>query len=326
MSGAALEVPAKTRPALPGVDVSVVVPVDDPGAEIEDLFRAFSQELARLGRSHEFVFVLDGVGGKPRALLEALKVECGNVKIVSLARRFGESVALSAGFERASGAVILTAPGYLQVDPVEVRRLLGAIEAGADFVTPWRHPRVDSLVNRLQSRLFNWLLRRTMRISFHDVNCIFRAMRRAVLEEITVYGDLYRFLPVLAERQGFRVVEIRVRHLKERGKSGFFGFGAYARRILDILAIMFLTKFTHRPLRFFGTIGLGLFLAGLGISAYATAEKFLGGPPLRERPILLLGVTLMMLGVQIVGFGLVGEIIIFTQARHLREYKVERIE
>ncbi|MGH7150101.1 MAG: glycosyltransferase [Planctomycetota bacterium] len=310
----------------PGVDVSVVVPVEDVGAEIEDLVEAYSRELSRLGRSHEFVFVLDGVAGHPRAALEALKERRPDVAIVTLARRFGESVALSAGFERASGGIILTAPAYLQVDPVEIRRLMSAIDGGADFVTPWRHPRVDPLVNRLQSRFFNWVLRRTMRISFHDVNCIFRAMRRAVLEEITVYGDLYRFLPVLAERQGFRVVELKVRHLKERGKSGFFGFGAYARRVLDVLAILFLAKFAHRPLRFFGTIGLLLFLVGLGISATTTIEKFLGGPPLRERPILLLGVTLMMLGVQVVGFGLVGEIIIFTQARHLREYKVERVE
>ncbi len=325
MSGAALEAAAKTGAVLPAIDVSVVIPVDDVGAEIEDLVEAYSSELGRLGRSHEFVFVLDGIGGQPRAALDALKARRPDVAIVTLARRFGESVALSAGFERASGAVILTAPAYLQIDPVEVRRLLSAIDGGADFVTPWRHPRVDAFLNRLQSRFFNWVLRRSMRISFHDVNCIFRAMRRAVLEEITVYGDLYRFLPVLAERQGFRVVELKVRHLKERGKSGFFGFGAYARRVLDILAILFLAKFTHRPLRFFGTIGLLLFLLGVAISAVTTVQKF-QGKPLSERPLLLLGVLLMMLGVQVVGFGLVGEIIIFTQARHLREYKVERIE
>ncbi|MCI0586546.1 MAG: glycosyltransferase [Planctomycetes bacterium] len=325
MSGSVLEAAAKSGAVLPAIDVSVVVPVEDVGAEIEDLVEAYSSELGRLGRSHEFVFVLDGVGGEPRSALEALKARRPDVAIVTLARRFGESVALSAGFERASGAVILTAPAYLQVDPVEVRRLLSAIDGGADFVTPWRHPRVDAFLNRLQSRFFNWVLRRSMRISFHDVNCIFRAMRRAVLEEITVYGDLYRFLPVLAERQGFRVVELKVRHLKERGKSGFFGFGAYARRVLDILAILFLAKFTHRPLRFFGTIGLLLFLVGVAISAVTTIQKF-QGKPLSERPLLLLGVLLMMLGVQVVGFGLVGEIIIFTQARHLREYKVERIE
>ncbi len=325
MSGSVLEAAAKSGAVLPAIDVSVVVPVEDVGAEIEDLVEAYSSELGRLGRSHEFVIVLDGVGGEPRSALEALKARRPDVAIVTLARRFGESVALSAGFERASGAVILTAPAYLQVDPVEVRRLLSAIDGGADFVTPWRHPRVDAFLNRLQSRFFNWVLRRSMRISFHDVNCIFRAMRRAVLEEITVYGDLYRFLPVLAERQGFRVVELKVRHLKERGKSGFFGFGAYARRVLDILAILFLAKFTHRPLRFFGTIGLLLFLVGVAISAVTTIQKF-QGKPLSERPLLLLGVLLMMLGVQVVGFGLVGEIIIFTQARHLREYKVERIE
>ena len=320
---------ARVPPAVPAqaVDVSVVVPVEDAQAEVEEIVEAYSRELEAVGRTHEFVFVLDGVAGRALAILQDLKTKRSDVRIVSFVRRFGESVALSAGFERATGAIVVTSPSYLQIDPSELRRLLGALDAGADLVTPWRHPRVDAVLNRIQSAFFNWVLRHIVRMSFHDLNCGFRAMRREVLEQITLYGDLYRFLPVMAQRQGFRVVELRVRHLTEKGKAGFFGLGVYIRRLLDILAIMFLTKFTHRPLRFFGTIGSVLFLGGLGISAYVSAERFLeSAPPLRERPILLLGVTLMVLGVQVVGFGLVGEIIIFAQARHLREYKIERVE
>jgi glycosyltransferase involved in cell wall biosynthesis len=324
LAATAAPAPAPAR----AVDVSVVVPVEDPQAEVEEIVEAYSRELEALGKSHEFVFVLDGVAGRALSLLQELKKRRSDVTIVSFVRRFGESVALSAGFERAAGAIVVTSPSYLQVDPSEIRRLLAAIDAGADFVAPWRSPRVDAFLNRLQSSLFNWVLRRIVKMSFHDLNCGFRAMRRQVLEQITLYGDLYRFLPVMAQRQGFRVVELRVRHLMEKGKAGFFGLGVYTRRFLDILAIMFLTKFTHRPLRFFGTIGSVLFLAGVAICAYVSAERFfeVAAPPLRERPILLLGVTLMVLGVQVVGFGLVGEIIIFAQARHLREYKIERVE
>jgi len=160
---------------------------------------------------------------------------------------------------------------------------------------------------------------------FHDLNCYFRAIRREVLDDIAVYGEMYRFLPVIAYRQGYRVVEVRVRHLKEWGQTGFFGLGIYSRRFLDILAVMFLTKFTLIPLRFFGTIG-GLFsLTGIAICIWLTIQKLFFAEPLSGKPLLLLGVLMIMLGVQVIGFGLVGEIIIFSQARNLKEYRVERV-
>lgn len=308
------------------VDVSVIVPVQSPEAEVREVVRALRGQLERLGQTWEIIFVFDGVDGEAWETVQELHAELGSrIKTILFKNPFGESVCLSAAFERASGDYILTSPQYVQVDPLEVGQMLEQMEQGADFVIPWRHPRVDPMLNRIQSEFFNWVIRQIIRGEFHDLNCYFRLIRRQVLEEISIYGDMYRFLPVMAYRQGFKVVEVRVRHLKEWGKAGFFGIGVYIRRFLDILAVMFLTKFTLKPLRFFGTLG-GIFaLIGSSISLYMAIERIYYGVGVSGRPLLLLGVLFLVLGVQIIGFGLVGEIIIFSQARNLKEYRIERI-
>jgi hypothetical protein len=194
-------------------------------------------------------------------------------------------------------------------------------------VSPWRHPRIDPYLNRLQSSLFNWVMRRIIQSPFHDLNCYFRAFKRAVLEEVAIYGDQYRFLPAIALRQGFKVVELKVRHLKEWGGSGFFGLGVYARRAIDILGVVFLSRFTLKPLRFFGALGGAFALLGGLMCTIMLVQHLFFTPEgaLITRQWFLVGLLLFVLGVQIIGFGLVGEIIIYTQARNLREYRIERI-
>jgi hypothetical protein len=174
--------------------------------------------------------------------------------------------------------------------------------------------------------MFNLVMRRIIHAPFHDLNCYFRVFRRAVLEEVAIYGDQYRFLPAIALRQGFKVVELKVRHLKEWGGKGFFGFGVYARRFLDIIGVVFLSKFTLKPLRFFGTLGgVCALIGGLVCVSLAISKWVMDSPGPLLGPIFMLGALLFVLGVQIIGFGLVGEIIIYTQARNLREYRIERI-
>jgi len=311
----------------PTLDVTVIVPVTSPDAEISEVVAGLGRELAREGRSHEFVLVFDGVRGKAWSDAQALGEKLGDrLRLISFENPFGESVCLSAGFELSRGRTILTSPQYVQIDPLELSSMLAAIDAGADFVTPWRRPRVDALLNRVQSACFNWVIRRIIRMEFHDLNCYFRAIRREVLSEVAIYGDMYRFLPVIAHRQGFRVVEVPVRHLKEWGTSGFFGLGVYVRRFLDVLGVMFLTKFTLKPLRFFGSIGAACSLLGAVMFGYCVWQKLTGDQEgLYGRPVFLISVMLLVLGVQVIGFGLVGEIIIYTQAHHLREYRVERV-
>lgn len=305
--------------------ISLVIPVNHPSTDVRMLVREYSAALDRLPFAYEFVFVVDGIGGALLKRLEELQ-PFAPVKIVTLqGGGFGESIAITAGVEKASGEYIITAPQYLQIEPREVEKLIAELEAGHDLVTPWRKPRVDPWLNQLQSTLFNWVLRLLCRMKFHDMNCNFRGMRRHVLEEITIYGDLYRFLPIMAHRQGFRVKEVQVVHREEVGKRGFFGVGVYLRRLLDILAVTFLTRFTQKPLRFFGTVGLVLILVGLALVIRPVYGKpFLPDESILKSTLFLVGVVLNCLGAQFVGFGLVGEIIIFTQAPHVREYKIDR--
>jgi len=308
------------------LDVSVVVPVQSGDAEVRQVLQALGSELDREGRSWEMIFVFDGVLGDAWEKVEALRAEYGRkVRTIVFKNPFGESVCLSAAVEKALGRIIVTSPQYVQIDPIELGDMLDEIDRGADFVAPWRHPRVDPVLNRMQSVLFNFVIRTIIGMRFHDLNCYFRAIRREVLEEVVIYGDMYRFLPVIAFRRGYRVVEVRVRHLQEWGRAGFFGIGVYIRRLLDILAVMFLTKFTLKPLRFFGTLGGLVTLSGAVLTAYLTVEKFVYGEGIAGRPLLLIAVLLIVLGVQIIGFGLVGEIIIYSQARNLKEYRIERI-
>jgi FemAB-related protein (PEP-CTERM system-associated) len=305
--------------------VSVVIPIDNAKVDLERLVHGYGTPLEQAGYRYELIFVLDGVLGRVLQDLEELARD-HPVKIVRLqGEGLGESIALSAGAARSRGGFILNVPQYLQVEPDDLVKVVQALENGADFVATWRHPRVDPWLNRLQSRFFNWVLRVVMGIHFHDLNSSVRGMRRQVLEEVNVYGEMFRFLPVLAQRQGFHVVEVKVRHREERGTLPFYGIGVYVRRVLDILAISFLTRFTQKPLRFFGILGVVAILIGIAISVNPLYERLFEEVSIADRPIFVLGVILVAFGVQLIGFGLVGEIIIFTQAGQLSDYKVEEV-
>ncbi len=320
------EAPAHERPP-PELDVTIIVPVQTGDAELDQVVLGLGGELDHIGRSWECILVFDGVRGAAWKKGQALAESHGDrIQTIAFQNYFGESVCLSAAAERARGRVVITSPQYVQIDPVELGPVLEAIDGGADLVTPWRTGRVDPPLNRAQSACFNWLIRLILRGGgFHDLNCTFRAMRRTLLEDLTIYGDMYRFLPVIAQRQGYRVVEVRVRHLKEWGKAGFYGVGVYVRRALDVLGVMFLTKFTLKPLRFFGFFGLLCLVPGSIVLAIIMYERIFMNAGLYGRPIFLVAVMLVVLGVQVIGFGLVGEIIIYTQAHHLREYRIESI-
>ncbi len=307
------------------LDVTIVVPIESADAEVDQVVNGLGRALDALGKTWECVLVFDGVRGAAWDKAQVLREQFGaRLQTVTFEKYFGESVCLSAGAEIARGRVLVTSPQYVQIDPIEIGRLLVAIEEGADMAIPWRKPRVDPWLNQLQSATFNWLMRRINGGKFHDLNCYLRAFKRQVLLDVSVYGDMYRFLPLIAQRQGFRVVEVQVRHLKEWGKAGFFGLGVYVRRFLDVVGVVFLTRFTLKPLRFFGSVGLALMLpSGLALTIMI-AQRLFWDKGLYGRPVFVLATMMFVLGVQVVGFGLVGEIIIYTHARNLREYRIER--
>jgi len=228
------------------------------------------------------------------------------------------------GFEHATGNVVLTLPAYMQVEGAEIKTLCAALGT-ADIAVGYREPRATGWFQSLRRGVFHGLLQYVTRLQFRDLGCGVRAMHRKVLEEIHLYGDQQRFLPVLAERQGFRVAEIAVRQSRNDRHDGIYPARNYMRGFLDIFTVFFLVRFTKKPLRFFGMIGVATFAVGILELIYLVFERICFAIPLADRPALLLASLLIVLGVQIFALGLLGELIIFTHAGGNRDYQVDRV-
>jgi glycosyltransferase involved in cell wall biosynthesis len=304
--------------------VSVIVPVGVRQTPIAELYPEYKSGLRLLGTPYELIFVLDGPQPAVESTLVQLAAEGEPVTVVSLTRAFGEATALMIGFEHAVGSVIITLPAYLQVEGHEIGKLVAAL-GDADIAVGYREPRASSLFQRLRQRAFHGLLRIITRLSFRDLGCNARALRRRVLEEIYLYGDQQRFLPLLAERQGFRVREVALRQSKGDRHDDMYRPRTYARGFLDIFTVFFLVRFTKKPLRFFGMIGVATFSLGILELLYLVFERIYFHSPLADRPALLLASLLIVLGVQIFALGLLGELIIFTHAGGSKDYKVDRV-
>jgi glycosyltransferase involved in cell wall biosynthesis len=304
--------------------VSVIVPVVERADDLMVVYRAFTRELERRAEEFEFLFVFDGRFAPPPELLE-LSRKKERVRILRFAREFGETAALRIGIEKSRGDLLLTLPAYFQVQPEGLGLLLDAISAGADMAVANRSPRLDNWLNRLQSRAFHRIVGGVTDQQFQDMACGVRAMRRPVAEALPLYGDLHRFIPALALREGYRVDEVPVAQHPNDARVRVYRPGVYLRRLLDIAAFFFLAKFTERPLRFFGLVGSIFLSAGAGLSLVLLIQRF-EGQGIANRPALLLAVLLVALGVQLIGLGLVGEIIVHLRAPHRRAYRVrERV-
>ena len=292
--------------------------------DIVGLHQAYRQALAGLDGEIEFVYVLDGPRPEVSDRLGGLVDQGEPVRIVELSRWFGEAAALDAGLGVARHECILTLPAYHQVDPAGLPRLLEALDS-ADMVICRRWPRHDSLWNRIQTRLFRMLVRWTTGERLDDLGCGARAFRKSIMKEISLYGEQHRFLPLLARQRGFRVVQVDLPQSRREKRLRVYAPGVYLRRLLDLLTVFFLSRFTRKPLRFFGLIGSGMMALGLLILVYLAGERLFGGVPLADRPALLLGALFLVLGVQSFALGLIGELIIFTHAGSVREYTIDRI-
>jgi glycosyltransferase involved in cell wall biosynthesis len=300
--------------------LSVVVPVVERADDLLNVYRTFAQALDRRGQAYEFLFVFDGRFTPPPELM-ALRQDQHPVRILRFAREFGETAALRLGIERSRGGLILTLPAYFQVQPEGVGQLLDAVDRGADMAVANRSPRLDSWLNRMQSRAFHSIIGGISQQRFHDMACGVRAMTRSVAEALPLYGDLHRFIPALALREGYRVEEVPLAQHPSDARTRVYSPGVYFRRLLDIAAFFFLAKFTEKPLRFFGLVGSMFLAAGSLISVVLFIQR-VEGQGIANRPILLLAVLLVALGVQLIGLGLVGEIIVHLRAPHRRAYRV----
>ncbi|MHC4270365.1 MAG: glycosyltransferase [Planctomycetota bacterium] len=304
------------------MDISIIVPVVERYDDLRKLYSEFSSTFDNLVISYEFIFVVDEQFCDAFQDLKNMKSDNSSIKIIKFAKNYGESVALTAGLDKAQGDYIFTLASYFQVGPEAINLIWNELKNGYDLVLTRRYPRIDSLLNRFQASIFHWLLRKITSMRFHDISCGLKGMKREVLEEINLYGDLHRFIPILADKYGFKIKEINSKQRKEDSAIRLLRTGSYLRRLLDVLTVFYITKFTMKPLRFFGLIGLMLFGTGGIVSGYLALYRLLGFGGIADRPLLLLGVILMVLGVQTLSIGLVGEIIIFTHAREMKEYKI----
>lgn len=305
------------------LDISVLIPVLDEEGTVEELARSAASVLEGLGKSFEILFVDDGSRDGTATAVRAARERDPRVKLVRLRRNFGKAAALSAGFDHCRGAVVITMDGDLQDDPAEIPRMLAALEEhDLDLVSGWKHERKDPLSKRYPSKLFNWVTRKLASVDLHDFNCGFKAYRREVLEQVAIYGELHRYIPVLASRKGFEVGEIPVTHHPRRHGTSKYGWDRFYKGLLDLITVLFITRYTRRPLHLFGVVGLVFLTGGLGINGYL-AILWLRGEWLSNRPLLLLGVLLMVMGIQILTTGLLGEMVTFKNFRRVDSYSVK---
>jgi glycosyltransferase involved in cell wall biosynthesis len=269
--------------------------------------------LNRLRLRAEIVFVDDGSTDGSFGRLQQLQKRDRRVRVIQFRRNYGKSAALAAGFAAAQGRYIVTMDADLQDDPEEIPHLLDELKKGCDLVSGWKKRRHDKLSKRLASKIFNSVTSFFTGVRLHDINCGLKAYRREVTDSIRVYGQLHRYLPVLASKEGFRVGETEVRHHPRKYGRSKFGLSRYTSGLFDLMTVLFLTRYTRRPLHLFGLAGLIAFVLGFGVSAYLSYERLFGNRYLTNRPILFLGVLLMIIGVQMVSFGLLGEMLAATQ-------------
>jgi glycosyltransferase involved in cell wall biosynthesis len=288
--------------------ISVVVPVHDEERTVALLYDELESALQPLGRSWEAVFVDDGSTDGSFASLTRLHNAHDNVRVIRLRRNFGKAAALAAGFAQAEGDVVVTIDADLQDDPAEIPRLLAKLDEGFDLVSGWKAHRRDPVTRRVLSKIFNWVTGRVSGLRLHDLNCGLKAYRAEVVRGLRLYGELHRFIPVLAHYRGHRIAELPVNHRpREHGRSRY-GVERYVRGFLDLLTVSFIGRYRYRPLHLFGGLGLLLGALGFGVLLYLTALK-IGGHAIGQRPLLFLGVLLMVVGLQFFSLGLISELI-----------------
>jgi dolichol-phosphate mannosyltransferase len=297
--------------------ISVVVPVRDEEHTVDALHEQLADALEAGAEPWEVVFVDDGSRDGTHAALVRLHDRTDNVRVVRLRRNAGKAAALDAGFREAEGEIVVTIDGDLQDDPGEIPRLLAKLDEGFDLVTGWKTRRNDPAARRVLSRVFNTVTGWVSGLRLHDMNCGLKAFRADVARELDLYGELHRFIPVLAHDLGFRVTEVAVNHRpREHGRSRY-GMERYLRGFLDLLTVTFMGRYRHRPLHLFGGLGVLLSAVGGAILVYLTIVK-LTGEAIGRRPLLLLGVLLVVVGIQFLSLGLLSELVTSQHRERMR--------
>jgi len=308
------------------MDISLIIPVLNERENIAQLYAELVGVLADEGLAeYEIIFVDDGSTDGTGAVLEQLHAADLRVRVIQFRRNFGKSAALAAAFKRVRGEIVFTLDGDLQDNPSEIPHFLARLEEGYDLVSGWKYPRLDPITKTFPSWVWNRMMQLSTGVKLHDFNCSYKAYRREVTQEIVLYGELHRYVPILAHHKGYRVAEIQVAHRPRLHGKSKFGMGRFARGAFDLLTVLFLGQYRWRPLHLFGWLGAGAFALGVLVNAYLAFLWFAGLGPIGNRPLLTLGVLLMTIGVQFFSIGLLAEMFVQTQARDFVTYSIRRI-
>jgi glycosyltransferase involved in cell wall biosynthesis len=307
-----------------GIDLTVLIPLYNEEGSLRELHQQLRQTLGRMNMRYEILFIDDGSTDRSFQVLRDLKRSDRHIKVLRFRRNYGKSAALAVGFDKAQGNLLVTMDADLQDDPAEIPVLRRKLEEGYDLVSGWKRVRHDPLTKTLPSKFFNFVVRRLTRIKIHDFNCGLKIYRRDVVKTVKVYGELHRYIPVLAKVEGFRIAEQVVQHRPRKYGKSKFGTGRFWKGFLDLLTVLFTTRYLTRPLHLFGPLGFLTAFAGFVIVGWLVVEKLLLQASLSNRPLFLGGILLLIVGIQFVSIGLLGEMISrtrsFDEEYQIRDY------
>ncbi len=299
------------------VDISLILPIYNEVESIPHLLEELTPVLESTGKSYEIICVDDGSTDGSFAELKKLRAQDERVRVIRFRRNFGQTAAFSAGFDYALGDLVITMDADLQNDPADIPKLLGKLDEGYDITSGWRVNRWREgfwqiLTRKLPSRMANWLISSITGVHLHDYGCALKVYRKEVVKNINLYGDLHRFIPAIASYYGVTVAEVPVNYRSRQYGTSKYGMGRIIRVILDLLAVRFLLSYSTRPIQIFGSLGLLSLFVGVIIGIYLTFMKYVYNEALAERPLLMLAMLLMMVGVQLITMGLLGEMMART--------------
>ena len=290
--------------------VSIVIPLLNEAESIMILAGEIRKSLKMINISYEVIFVDDGSTDKSLHVIKEICRQDKRFKFISFNKNYGKSAALQMGFKQTTGDVVITMDADLQDDPNEIPALIKKIEEGYDLVSGWKKVRHDPFIKKSSSKFFNFVTRLMSGIKIHDFNCGLKAYKKAVIDNMHVYGELHRYMPVLANWNGFKVGEIPVKHHPRRYGKTKFGISRFFKGFIDLLTVYFTTRYIKRPMHFFGFFGALSFFIGLIVNGYLAFEKIFSNQALSNRPLLFLGMLLIIVGIQFFSVGLLGEMLV----------------
>jgi glycosyltransferase involved in cell wall biosynthesis len=303
------------------VELSIIIPVFNEEGNIELLYGRLHKILERINKKYEIILVDDGSTDSTHEKMVQIQKRTPTVRIIKFRRNFGKAFALNVAFRRSRGEIIVTMDGDLQDDPLELPRFISKIEEGYDLVSGWKYPRLDPITKTLPSKFFNRLTCLVTGVSLNDFNCGYKAYRRIVVKNLILYGEMHRYIPALAAWNGFTIAEIKIKHHPRHSGRSKYGFSRLLKGLLDLITVKFLTNYASRPLHAFGIPGFVLMIAGTLVGMHLAILKYVDNIEISERPLLMVGVMLILIGFQFISLGLLGEMITYD---NMRNYDIDR--